>query len=70
MPKTFNGQLVDEWIRIGDAESFQTARMLARREGILCGGSSGTTWPRLCVTPAGWARASGGRSAATPAAII
>ena len=22
VPKTFNGQLVDEWIRIGDAESF------------------------------------------------
>jgi cystathionine beta-synthase len=42
VPKTFNGQLVDEWIRIGDAESFQTARMLARREGILCGGSTGT----------------------------
>lgn len=42
VPKTFNGQLVDEWVRIGDAESFQTARMLARREGILCGGSTGT----------------------------
>jgi cystathionine beta-synthase len=42
VPKTFNGQLVDEWIRIGDSESFQTARMLARREGILCGGSTGT----------------------------
>jgi cystathionine beta-synthase len=42
VPKTFNGQLVDEWIRIGDMESFQTARMLARREGILCGGSTGT----------------------------
>jgi cystathionine beta-synthase len=42
VPKTFNGQLVDEWIRIGDTESFQTARMLARREGILCGGSTGT----------------------------
>jgi cystathionine beta-synthase len=42
VPKTFNGQLVDEWIRIGDAESFQTARMLARREGMLLGGSTGT----------------------------
>ena len=42
VPKTFNGQLVDEWIRIGDAESFLTARLLARREGILCGGSTGT----------------------------
>jgi hypothetical protein len=35
VPQTFNGQLVDEWVRIGDAEAFQTARMLARREGLL-----------------------------------
>src|SRR5207245_423104 len=33
VPKTLNSQFVDEWIRIGDAESFQTARALARREG-------------------------------------
>jgi cystathionine beta-synthase len=43
VPKTFNGQLVDEWIRITDAESFQVARALARGEGILAGGSSGTS---------------------------
>src|SRR5436190_8536386 len=42
VPKTFNSQLVDEWIRVSDAESFHTARSLARREGILAGGSSGT----------------------------
>jgi cystathionine beta-synthase len=42
VPKTLNGQLVDEWIRIGDAESFHTARAMARREGLLVGGSSGT----------------------------
>ena len=42
VPKTFNGHLVDEWVRVGDAESFQTARMLARREGMLLGGSTGT----------------------------
>jgi cystathionine beta-synthase len=42
VPKTFNSQLVDEWVRVGDAESFQMARALARREGILAGGSSGT----------------------------
>jgi cystathionine beta-synthase len=42
VPKTLNGQVVDEWIRVGDAESFQTARALARREGLLVGGSSGT----------------------------
>ena len=42
VPKTFNGQVVDEWVRVGDAESFRTARELARREGLLVGGSSGT----------------------------
>jgi cystathionine beta-synthase len=42
VPKTFNSQLVDDWIRVPDAESFATARALARREGILAGGSSGT----------------------------
>ena len=42
VPKTFNSQLVDDWIRVTDAESFHTARALARREGILVGGSSGT----------------------------
>jgi cystathionine beta-synthase len=42
VPKTFNSQMVDEWIRVGDAESFHMARALARREGILAGGSSGT----------------------------
>jgi cystathionine beta-synthase len=42
VPKTFNSQLVDDWIRVGDVESFHIARQLARREGILAGGSSGT----------------------------
>src|SRR3989440_2637917 len=43
VPKTFNSQLVDDWVRVSDAESFHTARELARREGILAGGSSGTS---------------------------
>lgn len=42
MPRTFNSQVVDDWVRVGDAESFHIARQLARREGILAGGSSGT----------------------------
>ena len=42
VPKTLNGQMVDEWVRVSDAESFHTARALARREGLLVGGSSGT----------------------------
>ncbi|HZZ80083.1 MAG TPA: cystathionine beta-synthase [Gemmataceae bacterium] len=42
VPKTLNSQLVDEWVRVGDAEAFHIARQLARREGMLFGGSSGT----------------------------
>lgn len=42
VPKTLNSQLVDEWIRVGDTEAFHIARQLARREGMLLGGSSGT----------------------------
>jgi len=42
VPSTFNGQVVDLWIRVSDEDSFRVARDLARREGILVGGSSGT----------------------------
>lgn len=42
VPKTFNSQVVDDWVRISDAESFHTAREMARKEGILVGGSCGT----------------------------
>jgi len=42
VPKTFNSQLVDDWVRVSDRESFQIARTLARQEGMLVGGSSGT----------------------------
>ncbi|MBI3409560.1 MAG: cystathionine beta-synthase [Planctomycetes bacterium] len=41
VPKTFNSQMVDEWIRVSDIEAFHMARMVARREGIMAGGSSG-----------------------------
>lgn len=42
IPRTFDRQLVDEMVRVSDRESFNTARRLAREEGILAGGSSGT----------------------------
>lgn len=42
VPKTFNSQVVDDWVRVSDAESFHTAREMARQEGILVGGSCGT----------------------------
>ncbi|MCI5219433.1 MAG: pyridoxal-phosphate dependent enzyme, partial [Candidatus Electrothrix sp. LOE2] len=41
VPENLDQTLIDEVVQIGNEEAFQTARGLARTEGILCGISSG-----------------------------
>jgi cystathionine beta-synthase len=41
-PKPWKVEYVDDWERVSDAESFHVARDIARREGMLLGGSTGT----------------------------
>jgi cysteine synthase B len=41
VPKIYNPQVLDEKITIGDGEAFETTRLLAAKEGIFVGMSSG-----------------------------
>ena len=42
-PSTMNLKILDDVIRVTDAECFKMARALVRQEGILCGGSGGAS---------------------------
>jgi len=57
IPDVLDRSLVDRWIKSEDGPSFRTARQLIRKEGLLVGGSSGTSmWAALQVAkemPAG-----------------
>ncbi|CAG9311422.1 unnamed protein product [Blepharisma stoltei] len=57
VPRVCNSELVDQWVKTNDQNSFDIARRLIKEEGILVGGSSGSSfWAALQIAktlPAG-----------------
>ena len=50
IPDVFDRDLVDQWVRSNDRDSFRTARQLIRQEGLLVGGSCGAAaWAAMQV---------------------
>ena len=43
IPDVLDRDLVDHWVKTDDHNSFQLARRLIKEEGLLCGGSSGSS---------------------------
>jgi cystathionine beta-synthase len=50
VPKVLEQNLVDEWVKTDDKNSFQMARRLIKQEGLLVGGSSGScVWAAIQI---------------------
>ncbi len=48
IPDVLNVDIIDEVVQVQDDDAFDTARQLARREGMMCGISSGAAaWAAL-----------------------
>ena len=44
VPETYNASVVDDIVQVTNDEAYETARLLGRKEGILCGVSSGAAF--------------------------